>query len=173
MTYFTDMLLIPGGGSPDIELAQALAGTGMRKCAQINTSPELRIDLNKASGSTAYAAAAIERVRTLMNDRLDNYVDTSGGRDELDPERSHLVADGDLLIRLDNLSLSTWDFLDTAAEELLVDRTAGTVGEGFLWRSSLVENDGDSGTVRLSWEVDKSYVPEPNVTDDWDTYRRN
>ena len=167
MIYFTDMLLVPGDGSLDTELAKALAGTGMRKCAQINTAPELRIDLGKASGDNAYRTAAIERVRTLMNDRLDHYVDTEGGRDERDPEDFHPVAEGSLLIQLDNLSLSTFEFLDTAAEDTLVDETSGTVGEGLLWRSSLVEDNGDSGTVKLEWAIDESYVSDGPEPDDW------
>ena len=51
MIYFTDAILIPGEGSGTQfkELSQALNGTGMIRCAQVENEAELVFDWDTAN----------------------------------------------------------------------------------------------------------------------------
>jgi len=185
MIYFTDMLLIPGEGDPSDDLRRAMAGTGMIRCAQTETQPDLMVDWNRSEVDPEYQKEVERQIKVLMAERRSEEWDSGGawggpgGSSEAwgivkhEPEVAYRIVDGEVILGITNYDpnyLPEVPLLDEITDWLSHNIGPQDPDDGLVWAvDELVEDE----LYKVYWEEDPDWTPDDGSDegpDDYDDY---
>lgn len=183
MIYFTDMLLIPGDGNPSRELRQALNGSGMVRCAQVEMQPDMVYDWDRADAennaywetplaerkgvATPYIDEFAAKLKDLLSDRAGDLEWDSGGAwggpggsseawgvTKYEPEVSYVSGTSGGEVIVRVVGENP--DMDGASDHLH-DMVMDLGGDG---HKVSAERVGETDMIRVYWDVDESWEPD-------------